>query len=84
MLLKIKLFGDGLFDTTGDGSFNRALNNARIKNSNFKMRSFVIPDGTRVEYEKFLGPGLSNWVAAVANTVDNFDMLGEAGVENSI
>ena len=83
-VIKDKVFGDGLFDTTGDGSFNRALNNARIKNSNFKVRSFVTPDGTRVEYEKLLGPGLSNWVAAVANTVDNFDMLGEAGVENSL
>ena len=83
-VIKDKFFGDGLFDTVGDGSYNRALNTARMKNSNFKPRSFVTSDGTRIEYEKLLGPGLSNWVAAVANTVDNFDMLGETGVENGL
>ena len=82
--IKDLIFGDGLFDTTGDGSIDRQLNTARMKNSNFKPRSFVTPDGTRVEYERLLGPGLSNWVAAVANTVDNFDMLGESAFQNSI
>jgi len=77
-----KLFGDGLFSTTGDGNFDRGLNRARIKNSNFKPRTVVLPGGSRLEYEELLGPGLSNWVAFVANVVDNFDMLGETAVEH--
>tara|TARA_Y100000361_G_scaffold143065_1_gene149713 strand:+ start:7284 stop:11288 length:4005 start_codon:yes stop_codon:yes gene_type:complete len=82
-VIKDKLFGDGLFSVTGDGSVDRQLNAARMKNSNFKPRSVVGPDGTRFEYNELLGPGLSNWVAAVANVADNFDMLGEAATENA-
>ena len=82
-VVKDKLFGDGLFSVTGDGSVDRQLNAARMKNSNFKPRSVVGPDGTRFEYNELLGPGLSNWVAAVANVADNFDMLGEAATENA-
>jgi hypothetical protein len=82
-VVKDKLFGDGLFSVTGDGSVDRQLNTARMKNSNFKPRSVVGPDGTRFEYNELLGPGLSNWVAAVANVADNFDMLGEAATENA-
>jgi len=77
-----KLFGDGLFSATGDGNFDRGLNRARIKNSNFKPRTVELPGGSRLEYEELLGPGLSNWVAFVANVVDNFDMLGETAVEH--
>ena len=77
-----KLFGDGLFSATGDGNFDRQLNRARIKNSNFKPRTVALPGGSRLEYEELLGPGLSNWVAFVANVVDNFDMLGETAVEH--
>ena len=82
-VIKDKIFGDGLFSVTGDGSVDRQLNAARMKNSNFKPRSVVGPDGTRFEYNELLGPGLSNWVAAVANVADNFDMLGEAATENA-
>lgn len=82
-VIKDQLFGDGLFSVTGDGSVDRQLNAARMKNSNFKPRSVVGPDGTRFEYNELLGPGLSNWVAAVANVADNFDMLGEAATENA-
>ena len=82
-VVKDKLFGDGLFSVTGDGSVDRQLNTARMKNSNFKPRSVVGPDGTRFGYNELLGPGLSNWVAAVANVADNFDMLGEAATENA-
>ena len=81
-VIKDKLFGDGLFSTTGDGSIDRQLNRARQKNSNFQTRSVVGPDGTRFEYNELLGPGLSNWVAMVANIADNFDMLGEAATEH--
>ena len=82
-VIKDKLFGDGLFSVTGDGSVDRQLNTARMKNSNFKPRSIIGPDGTRFEYDKLLGPGLANWVAAVANVADNFDMLGEAATQNA-
>ena len=82
-VIKDKLFGDGLFSVTGDGSVDRQLNTARMKNSNFKPRSVVGPDGVRFEYNELLGPGLSNWVAAVANVADNFDMLGEAATQNA-
>ena len=82
-VVKDKLFGDGLFSVTGDGSVDRQLNAARMKNSNFKPRSVVGPNGVRFEYNELLGPGLSNWVAAVANVADNFDMLGEAATENA-
>ena len=77
-----KLFGDGLFSTTGDGNFDRGLNRARSKNSNFKTRTVELLGGVRLEYEELLGPGLSNWVAFVANVADNFDMLGETAVEH--
>ena len=80
-VIKDKLFGDGLFSATGDGSVDRQLNRARQKNSNFKTRSVVGPDGVRFEYGELLGPGLSNWVAMVANIADNFDMLGETMTE---
>jgi hypothetical protein len=82
-VIKDQLFGDGLFSISGDGSVDRQLNAARMKNSNFKPRSVVGPGGTRFEYNEVLGPGLSNWVAAVANVADNFDMLGEAATENA-
>jgi hypothetical protein len=74
-VVKDKLFGDG--------SIDRQLDAARRKNSNFKPRSVIGPDGKRFEYNELLGPGLSNWVAAVANVSDNFDMLGEAATENA-
>ena len=82
-VVKDKLYGDGLFSVTGDGSVDRQLDTARRKNSNFKPRTIVGPDGNRFEYSELLGPGLSNWVAAVANVADNFDMLGEAATENA-
>ncbi len=81
-ILKDKLFGDGFLSITGDGSVDRQLNRARQKNSSFKTRSVVASDGTRVEYDELLGPGLSNWVAMVANIADNFDMLGESATEH--
>ncbi len=83
-ILQDRFFGDGLYSVTGDGSFDRQLNRARQKNSNFKERSAVLSDGTRVEYNELLGPGLSNWVAMVANIADNFDMLGESALEHFI
>ena len=80
-ILKDRFFGDGFYSVTGDGTLDRQLNRARQKNSNWKARSIVLDDGTRVEYNEVLGPGLSNWVAMLANIADNFDMLGEAFTE---
>ncbi len=82
-VLKDKLFGDGLFSTTGDGSYDRQLDRARQKNSNYKPRSAVGPSGRRYEYNQVLGPGLSTWVSAVATVAENFDMLGETMLENT-
>ena len=82
-VLKDRFFGDGLYSVTGDGNVDRQLNIARKKNSNFKERSIILDDGTRVEYNELLGPGLSNWVAMVANIADNFDMLGESFTEKA-
>ena len=83
-IIKDRFFGDGFFSTTGDGTFDRGLNKARQKNSNWKARSVVLDDGTRVEYNELLGPGMSNWVATVANIADNFDLLGETFTEKML
>jgi len=83
-VLSDRFFGDGLYSTTGDGTFDRGLNKARQKNSNWKARSTVLEDGTRVEYNELLGPGMSNWVATVANIADNFDLLGETFTEQML
>jgi hypothetical protein len=65
---------------TGDGLYDKETQKSRVKNSDFKPRTMEIL-GKRVEYEDILGPALSNWVATYANILDNFDMIGEAGVE---
>ena len=67
---------------TGDGFYDKELQASRRENSNWKARTIEIPGGQRIEYEKVLGPGLSNWVATFANIHDNFDKLGEAKLEN--
>ena len=40
--IKDKLFGDGLFSMTGDGSIDRQLNTARMKNSNFNHVQLLV------------------------------------------
>ena len=67
---------------TGDGLYDKETQNSRVKNSNWKRRTFKMNDGNVVEYEKILGPGLSNWIATYVNIHDNFDRLGEANFEN--
>ena len=76
--MSLRLFGDGLFSTTGDGTIDRRT--LLTKNSNFKPRSMI---GLVVLSMLSCLVRLSNWVAAVANTVDNFDMLGESALENA-
>jgi hypothetical protein len=66
---------------TGDGIYDKQAQQSRIKNSNWKARTFKVGD-RRVEYEDIIGPGMANWVATYANIMDNFDLLGEAKVEN--
>jgi hypothetical protein len=70
----------GKVDITGDGLYDRTAQRSREQNSNWKKRTITVGDA-RIEYEKILGPGLANWVAAVVNVADNFDMLGEAKTE---
>ena len=67
---------------TGDGLYDKETQNSRVKNSNWKPRTFKMNNGSVVEYEKILGPGLSNWIATYVNIHDNFDRLGEANFEN--
>jgi hypothetical protein len=74
------LTGDGWFEMTGDGSYDRGLMAAR-KRRGWKPRTVTI-FGKKISYDELLGPGLSNWVATLATVGDNFDMLGEAATEN--
>ena len=71
----------GKIKVTGDGFYDRSAQRSREQNSDWERRVFDF-DGVRIGYEQILGPGLANWVAMVANTADNFDMLGEAATEN--
>ena len=64
---------------TGDGLMDREAQRSREKQSNWKKRSIMGPDGKWYSYE-WLGP-LADWVAFVANVGDNFDMLGQAQTE---
>jgi len=76
----------GLFlnkiDITGDGFYDRSAQRSREQNSDWERRTVKIGD-KRIKYEDILGPGLANWVAMLANTADNFDMLGEAYTEKT-
>lgn len=65
---------------TGDGFYDKELQMARVKNSNWKPRSIKGPDGKYYSYAQ-LGP-IADWLALVANIGDNFDSLGEAKMEN--
>jgi hypothetical protein len=64
---------------TGDGLYDKELQRARVKNSNWKPRSIKGFDGKWYSYAA-LGP-LADWMAFVVNVADNFDMLGEAASE---
>jgi len=70
----------GKLDITGDGLYDRSAQRSREVNSDWERRTIKVGD-VRVNYETILGPGLANWVAAVANVADNFDMLGETYTE---
>ena len=64
---------------TGDGLMDREAQRSREKQANWQKRSVMGLDGKWYSYE-WLGP-LADWVALVANTADNFDMLGTAYTE---
>jgi hypothetical protein len=72
----------GKLDITGDGLYDRSAQRSRQANSDWERRTVKIGN-KRVNYETILGPGLANWVAAVVNTADNFDMIGEGATENA-
>ncbi len=65
---------------TGDGFYDKEIQMARVKNSNWKPRSIKGLDGQYYSYAQF-GP-IADWLALVANIGDNFDSLGEAKMEN--
>ena len=64
---------------TGDGIYDKEIQRARVKNSNWKPRSIKGADGKWYSYAA-MGP-LADAMALVANIADNFDMLGEAATE---
>ena len=63
----------------GDGLYDKEAQAARVKQTNWKDRTYMGLDGNWHSYA-WLGP-LADWVALVANVHDNFDMLGEAALE---
>lgn len=82
-LAAVALSGDILKDKfTGDGLYDKEVQKSRMTNSNWKRRTYKLNDGSVIEYEKILGPGLSNWLATYVNIHDNFDRLGESNFEN--
>jgi len=70
-------------EMTGDGLYDRSAQRSREANSEWERRTISV-GGVRVNYDTLLGPGLANWVAAVVNTVDNFDMVGESHTEQRL
>ena len=64
---------------TGDGHYDKETQAARVRQGNWKPRSFKGLDGKYYSYN-FLGP-LADWVAATVNVFDNFDTLGASGIE---
>ena len=73
----------GKLDITGDGLYDRSAQRSRQANSDWERRTLKVGD-VRINYETILGPGLANWVAAVVNVADNFDMIGESATEKRI
>ena len=65
---------------TGDGIYDKETQMSRESNSNWQKRSIKGLDGNWYSYEA-MGP-LADWLAMTVNVADNFDMLGEAAVEN--
>ena len=72
----------GKLEMTGDGLYDRSAQRSREANSDWERRTIKIGD-VRVNYDTILGPGLANWVAAVVNAADNFDMVGETYTEQT-
>src|SRR5210317_10792 len=72
----------GQIELTGDGFYDRSAQRSREINSDWEKRTIRVMGSPRIAYEKILGPGLSNWLATLANIVDNFDSIGEAAFEN--
>ena len=64
---------------TGDGHYDKETQAARVRQGNWKPRSFKGLDGKYYSYN-FLGP-IADWVAATVNVFDNFDTLGASGIE---
>lgn len=65
---------------TGDGHYDKETQAARVRQGNWKPRSFKGLDGKYRSYA-WLGP-IADWVAATVNVIDNFDTLGASGIED--
>ena len=65
---------------TGDGHYDKETQAARVRQGNWKPRSFKGLDGKYRSYA-WLGP-IADWVAATVNVMDNFDTLGASGIED--
>ena len=68
---------------TGDGHFDSEVQRAREATPGAwpGKRMFKVPVVEKwISYDEILGP-MSGWIAAVANGVDNWQTLGEAGTE---
>ena len=72
----------GTLEMTGDGLYDRSAQRSREANSDWERRTIKVGN-KRISYETILGPGLANWVAAVVNVADNFDMIGESITEKA-
>lgn len=72
----------GKLEITGDGLYDRSAQRSREQNSDWERRTIKL-GGVRINYDTILGPGLANWVAAVVNAADNFDMVGETYTEQT-
>ena len=66
----------------GNGHYNKARQ--RVRDSlNWKRRSYKIPGTETWASGDILGP-LGDWMFTVADVVDNFDLMSEKGIENSL
>ncbi len=67
---------------TGDGFYDKEKQQSRVANANWEPRSIKLPNGTYITWSNILPPGVENWLAGWLTAVDNFDSLGENGMEN--
>ena len=65
----------------GDGHWDPAVQRARV-DAGWRRREYIGLDGKWHSYD-FMGP-ISDWIAATANVMDNFDSMSTATTENML